>query len=557
MRAKTYSIYQKLSRVEVLFLAIVSAVILIWILEAWPGQIGLPPPTNIVATDDQDALESLVDVEFPLHDFLQTTEQDHTPKVHVVWAAEAKYSFAIAGCMRSIIANTRASPDTLRFHIVTSSQSEKAFFERQFASIFADTQVRVKNYEVVVFDYFPDFKWIFDTREDLYTPLNYARFYLDSLFPEVDKFIYLDHDTVVQGDIVELYNTDLARHGLAAVESCQFELRLYRDLNFNLDSIRKRFDPEACTFIAGVLIIDVAYWRKHNIRSELERWMKKNADSWPDYIYMRGSQSPLVLVFLNKYKKLDISWHVSDLGWNSSTDTSKKSLDKARILHWNGPLKPWTDTPRFPERWTIYFPDYEKYRQEVAPMPPPVPTIQRTWNRKLELMPLVKNGVFIYQEARNLVGVDIIMCHLRSLGLKVIDVSMRPKSDHSEPFYLHDPAWAKKAITTLSSIRKKKPFVSHVEDALVVHMQRNWYFSDEIVPILLFRNIERREDRAPSSRRELPSSVKKMLSSLKELWEVTWQDAIVIDTEKFIQSPGNGLEARQGPQFDGKLSCIS
>ncbi|KAJ3087897.1 hypothetical protein HK102_010045 [Quaeritorhiza haematococci] len=378
-------------------------------------------------------------------------EMEQFPTVHVVWAAEAKYSFAIAGCMRSIIANTRVPLDKLRFHVVTSSMEEKRFIEKQFKSIFEKTPTW---YQVAVFDQFPKFEWIFDTREDLYTPLNYARFYLDRLFPDVDKFVYLDYDTVVQGDIFELYNTDLTGHGLAAVESCQFELRLYRDLNFNLDTIRRSYDPSACTFIAGVLIIDVAYWRRHNIQYQLEQWMQKNADIWPDYVYMRGSQSPLVLVFLNKYKKLD-------------------------------------------------------RRQEKAPMPPPISKIERTWKRKLELKPLVKNGVFIFQEPRGFVGVDVIMCHLRSLGLAMIDVSIRPKSQYSQHYHLHDPEWAEKAINTMTAMRKRKPYAAYIEDPLVIDMQKNWYFSDEIVPILIFRNIvPADDDRILPDHSEMPPNVR-------------------------------------------------
>ena len=50
--------------------------------------------------------------------------------------------------------------------------------------------------------------------------------------------VYIDYDTVVQADISELYNTDMQGYGLAAVENCEFDLRLYLDLNFEHPLIR-------------------------------------------------------------------------------------------------------------------------------------------------------------------------------------------------------------------------------------------------------------------------------------------------------------------------------
>ena len=44
---------------------------------------------------------------------------------------------------------------------------------------------------------------------DYYNMTTYFRFFIAEMFPEYDKAIYLDSDTVVQGDISELYRTEL------------------------------------------------------------------------------------------------------------------------------------------------------------------------------------------------------------------------------------------------------------------------------------------------------------------------------------------------------------
>ena len=38
---------------------------------------------------------------------------------------------------------------------------------------------------------------------------NFARFYFHELFPDIERVIYLDLDTIVQGDIAELWKTPL------------------------------------------------------------------------------------------------------------------------------------------------------------------------------------------------------------------------------------------------------------------------------------------------------------------------------------------------------------
>ena len=44
---------------------------------------------------------------------------------------------------------------------------------------------------------------------NLASPLNFARFYFDSIFPNIDTIIYLDVDTIVQTDIIDLYEMSI------------------------------------------------------------------------------------------------------------------------------------------------------------------------------------------------------------------------------------------------------------------------------------------------------------------------------------------------------------
>ena len=51
---------------------------------------------------------------------------------------------------------------------------------------------------------------------DYYSNTTYYRMFIADMFPAIDKAIYVDSDTVVQGNIAELYDYDVERYDLAA-----------------------------------------------------------------------------------------------------------------------------------------------------------------------------------------------------------------------------------------------------------------------------------------------------------------------------------------------------
>ena len=52
---------------------------------------------------------------------------------------------------------------------------------------------------------------------DYYSNTTYYRMFIADMFPEIEKAIYIDSDTVVQGDISELYSIDLKDYDVASV----------------------------------------------------------------------------------------------------------------------------------------------------------------------------------------------------------------------------------------------------------------------------------------------------------------------------------------------------
>lgn len=62
---------------------------------------------------------------------------------------------------------------------------------------------------------------------DYYSKTTYFRLFIAEMFPEIDKAIYIDSDTVVLGDIAQLYAYDL---GDAYVGACREQVMIQEEV---------------------------------------------------------------------------------------------------------------------------------------------------------------------------------------------------------------------------------------------------------------------------------------------------------------------------------------
>lgn len=163
----------------------------------------------------------------------------------------------------------------------------------------------------------------------------YYRCILADLLPTtVDKLIYLDCDIVILGDIRPFWNTPLYGIGVAAIEDigCN-EPQRYQIL---------QYPQEDSYFNAGVLLINLEYWRKHNITKACIDYYQK----YPERILFNDQD--LLNSVLHKDKILiDLCWNVQDGFYRTPKVFSKEWKDKfvevlknPIILHYTN-RKPW------------------------------------------------------------------------------------------------------------------------------------------------------------------------------------------------------------------------
>ncbi len=161
---------------------------------------------------------------------------------------------------------------------------------------------------------------------DYYSVAIYYRMFIPTLFPELDKAIYLDADLILVGDISELFNTDINGKLVAAIND-----RLVKDVPTFADYAHKAVGiPADEYFNSGVLVMNLKKFREDSIEEKFLTLLNEyNFDSvCPDQDYLN--------VLCRNDKVL------LPIGWNKMPLPDKEfNIDTLKLLHYNSFEKPW------------------------------------------------------------------------------------------------------------------------------------------------------------------------------------------------------------------------
>lgn len=97
----------------------------------------------------------------------------------------------------------------------------------------------------------------------------YYRILLPSILPEtIDKILYVDSDILCVDKISELYNTTIENYSVCAVrDAFNDDITFYNRLDYPVQN---------GYFNAGVLLINLKYWRKNNIMEKSLEYISNN-----------------------------------------------------------------------------------------------------------------------------------------------------------------------------------------------------------------------------------------------------------------------------------------
>ncbi len=177
-----------------------------------------------------------------------------------------------------------------------------------------------------VSDYLKEFNKKLPLRH-YYSKTTYYRFFIAEMFPEYDKAIYIDSDTIVLGDISQLYLTDIGDNYVGAChEQAMVQVDVYGTYCEEVVGVsRHNF------FNAGLMLINCKQFRENKVLDK--------------FVYHLGEYDFIVTQdedYLNLICKDHVYW--LDQRWNTElTDGLEYSYDyrDAYMLHFIMVNKPW------------------------------------------------------------------------------------------------------------------------------------------------------------------------------------------------------------------------
>ncbi|MEM8493789.1 MAG: glycosyltransferase family 8 protein [Planctomycetota bacterium] len=181
-------------------------------------------------------------------------------------------------------------------------------------------------------------------------PISYTRLFLPDLLPESGRLLYLDADLVINLDIGELYDHELAGCPVAACRDPGLgALGGERCLDYCRHEL---IDVDAPALNAGVLLIDCDRWRAESVTSRAVDFVRRHAGSlrWAD-------QDALNFALVGRWAELPARWNVpitrlvgptADREPPSSElrSLADAAMDGPAIYHLFGGHKPWNSGPR-------------------------------------------------------------------------------------------------------------------------------------------------------------------------------------------------------------------
>lgn len=179
----------------------------------------------------------------------------------------------------------------------------------------------------------------------LFSYMNAARFLIPTILP-FKWIIYIDSDTIIQGDILDITaKIDNNRYLYAKPD---LEISNYVNEIFLNDL---QIEPDYVSFNAGVYLMDLDYWRYNKLGKHVKCLIRLNNEN-NGKLFKFFTQPILNILYHGKYGSLCDSWNVKDLGWNNHLNAD--DLNEANILHFNGPNKPSLPGNQYEKYWSIY-----------------------------------------------------------------------------------------------------------------------------------------------------------------------------------------------------------
>jgi len=269
--------------------------------------------------------------------------------IHIVCCTDENYAFNFPVIAQSVLEHH--APEEVVFHLLHSALAKPT--KEKISRYVADKEIALfwHHLDDSIFASLPEIGY--------FTIAMYYRLLIPQLLPaDIDKALYLDMDVIVEDRLDELWNADIAGKGAAVIE----------------DGAPEHLGQHAPSryFNSGVMLMNLAYWREHDVKSKAIDFMMRHRDilRFPDQDALNVVLEPELTFMPSK--------------WNYHLNLDKRFLKRAlkgkvqkeqapAIVHFNQKVKPWMYHCKHPYRgryWALLkkttFKDYRMKNKNLA-----------------------------------------------------------------------------------------------------------------------------------------------------------------------------------------------
>ena len=314
-------------------------------------------------------------------------------KFNIAYAPDDKYINQTIVSMVSAVENNKEHE--IEFIIIYSNLSDESILKLKSVK---NCTLRLLQTDENIFTSLPLSHWV--------TVQAWFRIKLRDLCQDLDKILYLDCDTLILGDLSELFNTDLEERFLAGVKDV-----------WGVDKYCKRLSMESGVYVnSGMLLLNAKYCRQENFFEKIVDFANNNAKiiEFCDQDSINKIADNKKVVLHPKFNFMDTWWRGGYYEfWGEEEQNYLEAGKNPVIAHLTG-LKPafkgcknkfkdkWWEYAKLTDIYPELLADYEASKEPKEPFKDKIFSIKNKYEGKTKIKILTFLGMRIVLKKKSL-----------------------------------------------------------------------------------------------------------------------------------------------------------
>lgn len=279
--------------------------------------------------------------------------EDTIKKINICFVTDDNYVQHVGVAIASILQNAD-DDEYFDFYIFDDGIKE---INKDKLNTFNSSKVSVKYVDLSGIQH--DFSTLKQTVPYI-SKTSYYKFIIADSLPDIDKIIYLDGDLVVKESLWNLYNINLNKFLICAVEDIGYSYWC----NYK-EELKLKFK----CMNSGVMLINCDLWRKENLSQKFIECAKDH-----DKVGFGQDQPVLNYVMKDRVKFIPYKWNVQDSFYrkeperinNINCEAIIEATNQPAIIHYTYIEKPWNNIAlkKASEYWN-YYKNSPFYNEEI------------------------------------------------------------------------------------------------------------------------------------------------------------------------------------------------